>query len=55
MAVFAFESTIRNGEVVVPEDVVLPESAKVYIIFPEEEQLAVSSPIAEFEISESEQ
>lgn len=55
MAIYAFESVVRNGEVVVPENVVLPESGKVYIILPDEDDGETSStPSAEFEISERE-
>jgi hypothetical protein len=55
MSIFAFKSVVRNGEVVVPENVVLPENSKVYIVIPNEEELATSSTdISEFESSESE-
>jgi hypothetical protein len=47
MAILTFEGRVENGQIRLPDDVALPEHAKVYVVIPDSrsvQQVRVNSP-----------
>ena len=44
MAILTFEGTVENGRIRLPDDVTLPEHAKVYVVIPALESAPPAPP-----------